>query len=348
MWRSRQRTCFGSMRSSVRSGPPRPVHRDVAQPGSAPVWGTGGRRFKSCHSDQRRALRGGRSSMAEPWAVNPLVSVRFRSVTPQRIEARLAKPADAARSKRAARKAWGFKSLAGHQIRSLPSWRKWQTQRSQKPWPTGMPVRPGPRGPSSTRRRAARAVRGRLAKSKPVRRAPHRFESCALRHSFLCPVRLEAEDATLSPSKHGFDSRTGRHPCGCSSRVEQPALNRQVRVRSPASAPDRSIHRWGVVERPQTAGFEPVHAGSNPATPANPWLPSSEAEQRSYKATVGISEFPGATKSMPAWRNRQTRGVESAVPQGVQVRSLRRALQCSPSFGGEDGRPHSGGGPNHP
>ena len=26
--------------------------RDVAQPGSAPVWGTGGRRFESGHPDQ--------------------------------------------------------------------------------------------------------------------------------------------------------------------------------------------------------------------------------------------------------------------------------------------------------
>ena len=25
--------------------------RDVAQPGSATVWGTGGRKFKSCHPD---------------------------------------------------------------------------------------------------------------------------------------------------------------------------------------------------------------------------------------------------------------------------------------------------------
>lgn len=29
------------------------THRRVAQPGSAPVWGTGGRRFKSCHADDR-------------------------------------------------------------------------------------------------------------------------------------------------------------------------------------------------------------------------------------------------------------------------------------------------------
>ena len=30
----------------------RPRHRDVAQPGSAPVWGTGGRRFESGYPDQ--------------------------------------------------------------------------------------------------------------------------------------------------------------------------------------------------------------------------------------------------------------------------------------------------------
>ena len=28
--------------------------RDVAQPGSATVWGTGGRKFKSCHPDKHR------------------------------------------------------------------------------------------------------------------------------------------------------------------------------------------------------------------------------------------------------------------------------------------------------
>lgn len=64
------------------------------------------------------AQRCGRSSMAEPRFVVPLTSVRLRPVTPLRI---------------------------GNQ--QHPSWRKWQTQRSQKPWPTGMPVRPGPRGP---------------------------------------------------------------------------------------------------------------------------------------------------------------------------------------------------------
>ena len=32
--------------------------RDVAQPGSATVWGTGGRKFKSCHPDNKSTFRG--------------------------------------------------------------------------------------------------------------------------------------------------------------------------------------------------------------------------------------------------------------------------------------------------
>ena len=31
--------------------------RDVAQPGSAPEWGSGGRRFKSAHPDQKSKLK---------------------------------------------------------------------------------------------------------------------------------------------------------------------------------------------------------------------------------------------------------------------------------------------------
>ena len=31
-------------------------HRDVAQSGSATVWGTGGRKFESCHPDKKRVL----------------------------------------------------------------------------------------------------------------------------------------------------------------------------------------------------------------------------------------------------------------------------------------------------
>ena len=56
----------------------------------------------------KRVLGCGRSSMAEPWAVNPLVPVRLRPVTPKRIHPD-----------------------------STPSWRNRQTHRSQKPEPAG-------------------------------------------------------------------------------------------------------------------------------------------------------------------------------------------------------------------
>ena len=70
-----------------------------------------------------------------------------------------------------------------------------------------------------------------------------------------------------------FPYETPDPDCGCSSMGEQPAFNRQARVRSPAPAPVHPIFndeiRWGVVEWPQTTGFDPVHAGSNPAAPSN-------------------------------------------------------------------------------
>ena len=91
-------------------------------------------------------------------------------------------------------------------------------------------------------------------------------------------------------------SLSATRPCGCSSEAEQPAFNRQVRVRLPAPAP-WSPHRRGVVEWPQTAGFEPAHTGSNPVTPPIHQPLSSEAEQRSYKAKVDVSKSSGATNS---------------------------------------------------
>jgi hypothetical protein len=53
--------------------------------GSARDSGSRGRRFDPCRGDQTSALGCGRSSTAEPWAVNPLVPVRLRPVTPKRI-----------------------------------------------------------------------------------------------------------------------------------------------------------------------------------------------------------------------------------------------------------------------
>lgn len=87
---------------------------------------------------------------------------------------------------------------------------------------------------------------------------------CRRRDPRYSPVRLTARTRPFQRRNTGsIPVRDATR--GCSSRVGQPALNR-------------------------------CHAGSNPATPAKHQPPSSEAEQRSYKATVGISEFPGATK----------------------------------------------------
>ena len=61
------------------------------------------------------------------------------------------------------RRACRFEACIGHQQHN-PSWRNWQTHRSQKPGPTGMSVRVGPRGPlprppgETGRRAASRAL----------------------------------------------------------------------------------------------------------------------------------------------------------------------------------------------
>lgn len=69
-----------------RSHPRVPVSARCGADGSARDLGSRGRRFETCHRDQIvRALGCGRSSMEEPWAVNPLVPVRLRPVTPKRI-----------------------------------------------------------------------------------------------------------------------------------------------------------------------------------------------------------------------------------------------------------------------
>ena len=73
--------------------------------------------------------------MEQPWAVNPLVPVRLRPVTPKRI------PFTASRTRAAENRVLtpdnsGFKPLATHHP-STPSWRNRQTHRSQKPVPAG-------------------------------------------------------------------------------------------------------------------------------------------------------------------------------------------------------------------
>ena len=48
------------------------MHRGIAQPGSAPVWGTGGRRFKSGYPDHN--VKANCSQLAFLLSKNPLFS----------------------------------------------------------------------------------------------------------------------------------------------------------------------------------------------------------------------------------------------------------------------------------
>ena len=75
--------------------------------------------------------------MKEPWAVNPLVPVRLRPVTPKRISTGNQCVANSSgREPGSYPGGSGFKPLATHHP-SSPSWRNRQTHRSQKPGPAG-------------------------------------------------------------------------------------------------------------------------------------------------------------------------------------------------------------------
>jgi hypothetical protein len=137
--------------------------------GSARDLGSRGRRFETCHRDQIvRALGCGRSSMEEPWAVNPLVPVRLRPVTPKRM------PCNASRTRVAENRALTPDGQGSSPWRrttqATPSWRNRQTHRSQKPEPQGMSVRLGPRGPIFSSPVAQRQSSA-LIRRRPVDRA---------------------------------------------------------------------------------------------------------------------------------------------------------------------------------
>ena len=123
-------------RSVDRSHPRVPVSSRSGAHGSARDLGSRGRRFETCHRDQIvRALGCGRSSMEEPWAVNPLVPVRLRPVTPKRMW--ISRVANSSGREPGSYPGWsGFKPLATHHP-AIPSWRNRQTHRSQKPGPAG-------------------------------------------------------------------------------------------------------------------------------------------------------------------------------------------------------------------
>jgi hypothetical protein len=113
--------------------------------GSARDSGSRGRRFDPCRGDQTSALGCGRSSTAEPWAVNPLVPVRLRPVTPKRISLK------ASRTRAAENRALTPEGQGSSPWRrtNTPRGGIRQTHRSQKPAPRGMSVRLGPGGPQS-------------------------------------------------------------------------------------------------------------------------------------------------------------------------------------------------------
>jgi hypothetical protein len=74
----------------LRNPSPEPfVHLDVARRSKAPDCKSGGANPRRFESDRRvpckRALGGGRSSLAEPRVVGPLISVRLRAATPRRM-----------------------------------------------------------------------------------------------------------------------------------------------------------------------------------------------------------------------------------------------------------------------
>ena len=56
--------------------------RDVAQPGSATVWGTGGRKFKSCHPDKKNNHFGYEVVILFIYEMNPLVITLLEAPIP--------------------------------------------------------------------------------------------------------------------------------------------------------------------------------------------------------------------------------------------------------------------------
>ena len=110
------------------------VFREHEAAGSRPATETSPLRVLGC----------GRSSMAEPWAVNPLVPVRLRPVTPKRMRT----PCVANSSGRVPASYPGKVRVRAPGDAPLPPRGEiGKTHRFQKPAPQGMSVRLGPRGP---------------------------------------------------------------------------------------------------------------------------------------------------------------------------------------------------------
>lgn len=125
-------------------------HADQKSPrsaaGSARALGAWGREFEPLRGDQRQwcVWRSGSAPECEPGGR------RFDPDHAPQLHRPIGGTGRRSGFKSRGRKACRFESCIGHQ-QSIPSWRNRQTHRSQKPGPTGMSVRLGPRGPTSAR-----------------------------------------------------------------------------------------------------------------------------------------------------------------------------------------------------
>jgi hypothetical protein len=185
----RQSTVLIGRRSVDRSHPRVPVLLGVAQLEARVLReheAAGSR--PATETKHPRALGCGRSSMAELRDVTPPVPVRLLPVTPKR-------------------------------MRINPSWRNWQTHRSQKPAPTGMSVRSGPRGP----------VKRQSCLSAAERR-PHQAQGGG-----SCPPRTTSEDQPPKGVCHEND-RQERRPVLSRSRASGARASRPRRASSAVTA----------------------------------------------------------------------------------------------------------------
>ena len=143
---------------------------------SATCSNAGPRRAELPCGRSPRVLGCGRSSMAEPRAVNSLVPVRLRPATPKRMW-RQCVANSSGRVPGSYPGMSGFEPLATHQY--YPSWRNRQTHRFQKPGPqTGMSVRLGPRGPDV----------GLQTQWQRARLFPYLIRRARVRHSAPAPI----------------------------------------------------------------------------------------------------------------------------------------------------------------